>query len=107
MVSEVIEKNAESLSLWSLSHPGQFVFHTWEDDELVVAYNTFSGDTHLLEGLGYEILQLLALANSTSKMLASSLAEFFPDVELAHIQELTDTTLQQLFDVGFIVESSR
>lgn len=106
MASEVIEKNAERHSLWRLSHPDQFIFHTWEDDELVVAYNTFSGDTHLLEGLGYEILQLLALANSTSKLLASELVEFFPDVELAHIQELIDTTLQQLHDVGFIVESS-
>jgi PqqD family protein of HPr-rel-A system len=104
LVSEVIEKKIERLSLWSLSHLDQFIFHTWDDDEFVVAYNTFSGDTHLLDGLGYEILQLLALANSSTKILVSALAELFPDVEVAQIQELTETTLQQLFEVGFIVE---
>ena len=107
MASEVTAINAEILSLWCLSHPDKFIFRTWEDDEFVVAYNTSSGDTHLLDGLGYEILQLLTLENSSPKMLAYALAELFLDVDSVQIQELILMALRQLCDAGFIVESTR
>lgn len=92
--------------MWSLTFPEKLCFRSWRDEELSVVYNTLSGDTHLVESPGIEILQLLTESHHTAASLASALSGIFQDHEETRLVQYIGATLLRLKEVGLITDTS-
>ena len=95
-------------SSWSLASHGKLCFRTWLDDDISVVYNELSGDTHLVNALGLEVLQLLIVSNLTFEMLTLRLSELCLEEQLdegSQLKDALDATLFQLQDAGLICET--
>lgn len=92
--------------MWSLAFPETLSFRSWSDEDLSVVYNTLSGDTHLVESPGLEILQLLTESPRSAESLASALSSLFQDQEPDRLVQYIDATLLRLKEVGLITDTS-
>jgi PqqD family protein of HPr-rel-A system len=104
---EVACLDAKIDSLWSLSLTSKLVLKAWEGEDQSVVYNERSGDTHLIQSPGSEMLQLLAERPYTSRDLAVEISELFSDEDVPKIVEFVDATLRQLESVGLVTFLSR
>lgn len=92
--------------MWSLAFPEKLCFRSWSDEDLSVVYNTLSGDTHLVESPGLEILQLLTESPHSAESLASALSGLFQDQEPYRLVQYIGATLLRLKEVGLITDTS-
>lgn len=92
--------------MWSLAFPETLSFRSWSDEDLSVVYNTLSGDTHLVESPGLEILQLLTESPRSAESLASALSSLFQDQEPDRLVQYIGATLLRLKEVGLITDTS-
>lgn len=79
---------------------------SWEDDDLAVAYDKVSGDTHLIESLAIKILQLIEKTPASAEAIAQELADRFSADDQEKIPEFISATLLQLRDVGLVIDSA-
>lgn len=105
MLIDITDSDHEQLSVWSLVCSEKFQFRSWADDEFSVAYNLLTGDTHLLDALGFELLHLLKSSPASTTMLCQNLAELFPDTDVVSLGALIHSSLLRLQEAGFIVET--
>jgi PqqD family protein of HPr-rel-A system len=91
---------------WSSVDPARRVLREWPDEDQSVVYDTASGDTHLVEALGVEVLQLLDAAPRTAPEMASALAGLFDTPNPIAIVEYITATLQQLQDAGLVASTT-
>lgn len=77
-------------------------FGEWDDDEFAVLYNASSGDTHLVQGLAVELLQMIQGGTSSTDALTAELGRAFPDVAVGAIEENVHAALQQLQRAGIV-----
>lgn len=92
--------------MWSLAFPEKLCLRSWGDEDLSVVYNTLSGDTHLVESPGAEILQLLTESPHTAESLVSALGDLFQDHEQSRLVQYIGATLLRLKEVGLITDTS-
>jgi PqqD family protein of HPr-rel-A system len=92
--------------VWSLIAPGQLRFRSWDEEGLAVVYNTASGDTHLIESPGIEILQLLQASPHTVNGLAHAMQAMQPVSEPCDLAPYVTQTLQQLMAIGLVSDTS-
>jgi PqqD family protein of HPr-rel-A system len=104
-LSHIIKKNPLLSSLWSLAAPTQLYIRVWEDDETAVVYDARSGDTHLIEPLGIEVLSLLTDEPSSIASINLRLASLYAQEDHVPIFDLIPTILRDMHDVGLIVET--
>lgn len=90
--------------MWSLVFPEKLCFQSWSDESLCVVYNTLSGNTHLIESPGLEILQLLNESPHTADSLASALRSLFQEDERGRLVQYIGATLLRLKEVGLITD---
>jgi PqqD family protein of HPr-rel-A system len=102
---DIVSKKHENFSLWSLVSPEWIRFRSWADDDSSVVYNALTGDTHLVDALGFELLQLLTVAPYTHEALLLKLGELFCDDDKTMLNDYIGTTLLQLHNAGLICES--
>lgn len=81
-------------------------FGEWDDDEFGVLYNATSGDTHLVQSLAIEILQMMQGGVTTTQALSMALGRAFPDVPAASIEENVLAALYQLQRAGIVASHS-
>ena len=107
-MSKLVQKISEKPCSWSLASHGKLCFRTWPDDDNSVVYNALSGDTHLVDDLGRDVLQLLTLSSLTFDALTLKLAELYLEDTLndeSKLEAALNATLFQLQDAGLISET--
>lgn len=77
-----------------------FLYHAWGRE--VGVYGLHSGDTHLLDPLGCEILQTLSAEAHTYEELVTYLEKQLSGEELSNIQEYLQKLLQEFERRGLI-----
>lgn len=90
------------MTVWSWRVDGRFRFKEWDDDDTVV-YDVASGDTHVVDPLSMEILQLLGhcLLRSTDSLVAD-LRQVFDGEPDAAIAARIERSLHGLQDIGLV-----
>lgn len=63
---------------WFVNSANPVLFGAWPGEEAVVAYQSTSGDTHLISAMGAAVLELLQAAPLSAESLFKAL---FPDEE--------------------------
>lgn len=101
-----ITQNNRERFFWSLVNPEKLCFRTWQDDDISVVYDAFSGNTHLIDSLGLALLQLLVAAPLSTEMLALKLADLYSEDDKAVLDEYIAATLLQLQDAGLLDQTS-
>jgi PqqD family protein of HPr-rel-A system len=91
--------------LWSIASPESLSLQFWVDDDLSVAYNKITGDTHLLAASAVEILQLIGDAPASANVIEEKLACLFAMEDRDKITEFVSATLLQLQDIGLVVKT--
>lgn len=91
--------------VWSLLAPGKLCFRSWDEEGLAVVYNTASGDTHLIESPGMEILQLLQSSPDCVDGLTHTLQAMLPVGEPCCSAQYVSETLQQLMAIGLVSDT--
>lgn len=94
------------MALWSTVSAERLTFVSWDDDDLAVAYDKVSGDTHLIESLAIIILQLIEKTPASAEAIAQELADRFSADDQEKIPEFISATLLQLRDVGLVIDSA-
>ena len=77
-----------------------FVTRIWSDE--AIAYNSLTGDTHLLEPLSTELLRRLDSGPKTSDELAAALAADFDFAPEDDVPTLTANALAKLRELGMV-----
>lgn len=72
---------------------------------MAVAYDKFSGDTHLIESSAIYILRLIEKSPASLEAIAQELAELFSADDQEKILEFIAATLLQLRDIGLVTDS--
>ena len=118
-MSSIAHKIQESHSSWSLTSRGRLHFRSWGDDDISVVYNELSGDTHLVDALGVDLLQLLSHCACSIDVMVLKLAEVYAlndeiadvvdadeaDADHATLKAFIAATLLQLQDAGLLCET--
>ncbi|MFZ6751077.1 HPr-rel-A system PqqD family peptide chaperone [Undibacterium sp. Ren11W] len=104
-MSHIIKKNPTLSPLWSLVSPARFCIRTWESEDAAVVYDVRSGDTHLIEPLGREVLYLLRDEPGTTESIRLKLLSLYAQEDHVSIIDLIPTILRDMCDVGLIVET--
>lgn len=91
--------------MWSIACADTIRVRMWSGEDAAVAYNVVSGDTHLIESPGPELLELLAQAPCTKEVLVHAIAERYIDEEGDALVKHVDAALQHLQAVGLINET--
>ena len=92
---------------WSLAFAGRPSFHFWDGEDQAVTYNPATGDTHLIDLLALELLELLGQSAGPLEQIAARMAGVFDtQVEPAQIAERIESTLLQLQDAGLVTSSA-
>lgn len=94
------------MALWSTVSAARLTFVSWDDDDLAVAYDKVSGDTHLIESLAIIILQLIEKTPASAEAIAQELADRFSADEQDKVPEFISATLLQLRNVGLVIDSA-
>lgn len=92
--------------LWAPASPGDLIFRAWSDEGEAVLFNPVSGDTHLVDDLGIELLRLLQQEPQEVVTLAGKLSVFFQDVDSVGIADHVDATLRSFQHLGIVVSSA-
>lgn len=77
----------------------------WDGEDAAVVYDARSGDTHLVETPGLELLQRLAQSPCTRDVLMQELGGLFVDDDPLTIAQCVDATLTRLQAVGLVSEA--
>lgn len=88
--------------MWTRSSSEKLYYWEWDDEDVAVVYGALSGDTHLIQHPGLEVLLSLTKAPRTSDMLAVELISLLSEESSAGILSLIEVTLQHLQNVGLI-----
>lgn len=90
-----------SQALWFVRRPADLSWRDW--DELGAVYDDGSGDTHLIDALGVEILSLLMEQARSVQELAAQLVEAMPDdMSEAVASAFIERQLHGLQDLGLV-----
>lgn len=80
----------------------------WESDPLSLVYDPLSGDTHVLDALLVELLQLTGQAHGrTVEDLALDLADVFAERDAESAREAIRSGLATLEQMGLVEQKSR
>lgn len=91
---------------WSPNHIGRFRIKDYGDDGAVV-YDTASGDTHAVDALAMELLQmLLDRAPRSANSISADLAGLLEGETEADVVDAVDRGLAQLQRLGLVVGSA-
>lgn len=93
------------MALWSTVSPGRLTFASWDEDDLAVAYDKVTGDTHLIQISAIEILRLVEKSPASAEAIAQELAELFSADDQYKLPEFISATLLQLRDIGLITDA--
>ncbi|CAN5867208.1 hypothetical protein BH11PSE12_BH11PSE12_06700 [soil metagenome] len=113
-MSSIAHKIQENHSSWSLTSRGRLHFRSWDDDDISVVYNELSGDTHLVDALGVDLLQLLSHCAYSIDVMVLKLAEVYAvndeiaddvDADRTTLKAYIVATLLQLQDAGLLCET--
>ncbi|HEY0956999.1 MAG TPA: HPr-rel-A system PqqD family peptide chaperone [Roseateles sp.] len=88
--------------LWMVGRPADISWRDW-DDSLSAVYDDGSGDTHVLDALAVELLELLLRQSLSIRQLIEILADALPDdmdADVAHT--FLERQLQSLRDLGLV-----
>lgn len=77
--------------------------HSWDGEPLGVVYNTISGDTHVLDPLGIELVSLLNEHPLTTGSILQVLNDVFSDTSNIEAEQIIVATLLKLVDLGLVV----
>jgi PqqD family protein of HPr-rel-A system len=91
--------------LWSLVSPAQIYIRAWENEDAAVVYDARSGDTHLIEPLALEVLRFLKNEPGTAESLSIKLISLYAQEDHGSIIDLIPAILQDMRDVGLLVET--
>jgi len=94
------------LVLWSRASDGFFHSRSWDDSGFAVVYCPASGDTHLLESLSLDLLNLIPSLPQTAESLAVAFSPFVPADDHDDIREFVELTLLKFSEVGLVVSHS-
>lgn len=83
---------------------GRFLYRGWDDE--AVAYDTLTGDTHLIEALAAEVVVCLGYGEQTLHSLAQHLSDCFSLSAEEDILAVTESTLKRLESLGIAVAVS-
>jgi PqqD family protein of HPr-rel-A system len=89
---------------WTSEKSARFLYRGWENE--AVAYDTLTGDTHLLEPLAAELLLHLDRGEQTLQSLAQHLSGCFSFPAEDDILAITESTLKRLESIGIAVAVS-
>lgn len=92
--------------MWSIASPECLSLQFWADDDLSVAYNKITGDTHLLAASAVDILQLIGHTPSSADVIAKKLTSLFDVEDQEKIIEFVSATLLQLQSIGLVVKTA-
>ncbi len=92
--------------LWSRASDRLFHSRSWDDSGFSVVYCLASGDTHLLESLSLDVLNLIQSSPQTAESLALSFSESVSAEDDDDILEFVELTLLKLSEVGLDVRHS-
>ena len=95
-----------SVLQWSTSGSGRRIFREWPDEDQVIVYDTATGDTHLIEALGMDVLQVLEASPGTTAHLSHALADRFEASDHGAVVEYITATLHRLQDAGLVASTS-
>ncbi len=88
-------------TLWTLHRSADISWRDWEG--LGAVYNDDSGDTHLVDALAIEFLELLSQRPLSVAQLLSQLADAIPDeMDVATATALFDRQLKSLQELGLV-----
>ena len=91
---------------WSFFRGDRFRLKEWDDDAVV--YDIISGDTHVVEPLAMELLQLLRERSSgTSAELVAEVLGLFQGESRTEVSVSVGETLLRLQQLGLVVGSDR
>ena len=85
--------------------PARLSFASWDDDDLAVAFDKVTGDTHLVASSAIEILRLIEKSPMSSEAIAQELADLFSAEDQAKLPEFISATLLQLRDLGLVTDT--
>jgi PqqD family protein of HPr-rel-A system len=88
--------------LWVIATAGEFLFHLWDHDDCLVGYCQATGQTHLFEPPGREIIKLLEQSPHSLEMLAAKLADLFESDHQGEIVKFIESTMLQLKEAGAV-----
>lgn len=107
-MSTLVQKALVESCSWSLASNGKLWFRAWCDDDFSVVYNELSGDTHLVDALGLEVLRLLTVSTLTFEALILRLSELYIEDasdESSKLEDALNASLFQLQDAGLLCET--
>jgi PqqD family protein of HPr-rel-A system len=89
-------------TLWTVGRPADISWRDW-DDALSAVYDDGSGDTHVLDALSVELLELLLREPLSIQQLNEILADTLPD-DMGKVVAHTflERQLQSLRDLGLV-----
>ncbi|GAB3267104.1 HPr-rel-A system PqqD family peptide chaperone [Chitinimonas naiadis] len=88
------------MALFSLDSSGRFLLHAWEEDAL--AFDTYSGDTHLLEPLAAALVRYLGQSECDLESLLAQLNQEFIFPEDQSPALAVDTALLNMRGIGLV-----
>ena len=88
------------MALFSLDSSGRFLLHAWEEDAL--AFDTYSGDTHLLEPLAAALVRYLGQAECDLQGLLTQLDQEFIVPEDQSPTQAVDAALLNMRGIGLV-----
>lgn len=91
-------------AIWFVNPVNPLFFADWPGEDEVVAYQSTSGDTHLISAMGAAVLELLQAAPLSAEALFKAL---FPDEEPVDeaVARLRNTFLIHFEQLGLIEKS--
>ena len=98
---------SDSSALWSSIPAEQLKFKSWDgEDGLAVAYNTLTGDTHLIEEVTLRLLGIISHSPLSVEALGRQLTDFFIEHDEKMIQEYLFDSLMQMKDIGLVTDAA-
>jgi PqqD family protein of HPr-rel-A system len=89
---------------WHAPDYGSFLWASWDEDEYFL-FNPASGQTHLLNGLAYELLQSLARCPADDRAIAQALYHPELGIPTETFHGLVNEQLHQLSLIGLVEQA--
>ena len=77
----------------------------WNTEECDVVYNAQSGDTHLLDRVAVELLQLIMVSPRSTEQLVVAIGDLLVPEDRGHVRDVVDAVLFSLQYIGLICNS--
>lgn len=91
------------MNTWSCAARDRFLMRSWSGEE-AVAFDTSSGDTHLLEPLALELLQRLdPVTRRSAQALLDDLSDLADDTTSESALDAIERSLDAMRRVGLVV----